>query len=196
MGDGKALQMGTSHELGQNFARAFDIQYLDDTGTQQLAWTTSWGVSTRMVGGLIMAHGDDRGLRLPPRLAPIQVVVMAVRDDADVIAARADAGRRAPGGRRAGPARRAGRGVGRAAGHRLGAQGRPGPAGARPPRPGRRGRSRWSTASAGTSRRCRWPASSMAVGDLLVASQAALLAEARVRRDEPDGGGRLAGGGP
>jgi len=84
--DGKALQMGTSHELGQNFAKAFDIQYLDASGTQQHAWTTSWGVSTRMVGGLIMAHGDDRGLRLPPRLAPIQVVVMAVRDDADVLA--------------------------------------------------------------------------------------------------------------
>ena len=84
MGDGKALQMGTSHELGQNFAKAFDIQYLDDQGAQQHAWTTSWGVSTRMVGGLIMAHGDDRGLRLPPRLAPIQVVVLAVRDDADV----------------------------------------------------------------------------------------------------------------
>ncbi|MEI7592863.1 MAG: proline--tRNA ligase [Actinomycetes bacterium] len=84
MGDGKALQMGTSHELGQNFAKAFDIKYLDDSGTQQHAWTTSWGVSTRMVGGLIMAHGDDRGLRLPPRLAPVQVVVLAVRDDPDV----------------------------------------------------------------------------------------------------------------
>jgi prolyl-tRNA synthetase len=87
MGDGKALQMGTSHELGQNFARAFDITYLDDTGTQQLAWTTSWGVSTRMVGGLIMGHGDDAGLRLPPRLAPVQVVVLAVRDEPDVLAA-------------------------------------------------------------------------------------------------------------
>ncbi len=86
MGDGKALQMGTSHELGQNFAKAFDIQYLDSAGVQQHAWTTSWGVSTRMVGGLIMGHGDDRGLRIPPRLAPIQVVVMAVRDDAEVIA--------------------------------------------------------------------------------------------------------------
>ncbi len=85
MGDGKALQMGTSHELGQNFAKAFDIQYLDAEGTQQYAWTTSWGVSTRMVGGLIMGHGDDRGLRLPPNLAPIQVVVMAVRDDPAVI---------------------------------------------------------------------------------------------------------------
>jgi prolyl-tRNA synthetase len=80
MGDGKALQMGTSHELGQNFSKAFDITYLDDQGVQQLAWTTSWGVSTRMVGGLIMAHGDDHGLRLPPRLAPTQVVVLLVRD--------------------------------------------------------------------------------------------------------------------
>ncbi len=85
MRDGKALQMGTSHELGQNFAKAFDIQYLDADGVQQHAWTTSWGVSTRMVGGLIMGHGDDRGLRLPPRLAPVQVVVMAVRDDAEVL---------------------------------------------------------------------------------------------------------------
>ncbi len=85
MGDGKALQMGTSHELGQNFAKAFDIRFLDAEGTQQFAWTTSWGVSTRMVGGLIMGHGDDRGLRLPPRLAPVQVVVLAVRDDAEVV---------------------------------------------------------------------------------------------------------------
>jgi len=81
MGDGKALQMGTSHELGQNFAEAFDISYLDDTGRRQLAWTTSWGVSTRMVGGLIMAHGDDQGLRLPPLLAPTQVVVLLIRDE-------------------------------------------------------------------------------------------------------------------
>ena len=86
MRDGKALQMGTSHELGQNFARAFDIAYQDESGTQQLAWTTSWGVSTRMVGGLIMGHGDDAGLRVPPRLAPIQVVVLAVRDDEEVLA--------------------------------------------------------------------------------------------------------------
>lgn len=85
MGDGKALQMGTSHELGQNFAKAFGISYLDETGVQQDAWTTSWGVSTRMVGGLIMSHGDDNGLRLPPRLAPIQVVVMALRDEDGVV---------------------------------------------------------------------------------------------------------------
>src|SRR4051794_12068208 len=81
MGDGKALQMGTSHELGQNFARVFDIKYLDDAGSQQLCWTTSWGVSTRMVGGLIMCHGDDDGLRLPPAVAPHQVVVLLVKDD-------------------------------------------------------------------------------------------------------------------
>jgi prolyl-tRNA synthetase len=81
MRDGKALQMGTSHELGQNFAEAFDITYLDDSGATQHCWTTSWGVSTRMVGGLIMSHGDDSGLRVPPRLAPIQVVVLLVRDE-------------------------------------------------------------------------------------------------------------------
>jgi prolyl-tRNA synthetase len=85
MGDGKALQMGTSHELGQNFARAFDILYLDDSGQQQHAWTTSWGVTTRMIGGLIMSHGDDAGLRLPPKVAPIQVVVMVVRDEGEVV---------------------------------------------------------------------------------------------------------------
>jgi prolyl-tRNA synthetase len=81
MRDGKALQMGTSHELGQNFAKAFGIDYLDADGALQHAWTTSWGVSTRMIGGLIMAHGDDDGIRVPPRLAPVQVVVMIVRDD-------------------------------------------------------------------------------------------------------------------
>ncbi|HEX6498933.1 MAG TPA: proline--tRNA ligase [Micromonosporaceae bacterium] len=79
MGDGKALQMGTSHELGQNFARAFEIDYLSADGRQELAWTTSWGSSTRMIGGLIMCHGDDNGLRVPPRLAPVQAYVMVVK---------------------------------------------------------------------------------------------------------------------
>ncbi len=91
MGDGKALQMGTSHELGQNFSRAFDISYQDRNGDQQLCWTTSWGVSTRMMGGLIMAHGDDAGLRVPPRLAAVQVAVVVVKDDDD--GAVGDAGR-------------------------------------------------------------------------------------------------------
>jgi prolyl-tRNA synthetase len=81
MRDGKALQMGTSHELGQNFARAFDITYLDADGEIRRCWTTSWGASSRMVGGLIMAHGDDAGLVIPPALAPIQVVVLLVKDE-------------------------------------------------------------------------------------------------------------------
>ncbi|NKY33865.1 proline--tRNA ligase [Nocardia speluncae] len=80
MRDGKALQMGTSHELGQNFAKAFNIGFTDAGGTQQHAWTTSWGTSTRMVGGLIMVHGDDNGLRLPPKLAPVQVQILIVKD--------------------------------------------------------------------------------------------------------------------
>jgi prolyl-tRNA synthetase len=79
MGDGKALQMGTSHELGQNFSRAFGIQFQDDSGGSEFAWQTSWGVSTRLVGALVMGHGDDAGLRLPPNLAPTQVMVLLVR---------------------------------------------------------------------------------------------------------------------
>ena len=89
MRDGKALQMGTSHELGQNFARAFDITYLSEQGRQELCWTTSWGSSTRMLGGLIMCHGDDNGLRVPPRLAPIQTLVMVVKDGEGVLEAAA-----------------------------------------------------------------------------------------------------------
>ncbi|MGI5350453.1 proline--tRNA ligase [Streptomyces sp. CA-250714] len=81
MGDGKALQLGTSHELGQNFARAFGTRYLSKDGRQEYVWQTSWGSTTRMVGALVMMHGDDNGLRIPPRLAPIQAVVVAVKDD-------------------------------------------------------------------------------------------------------------------
>ncbi|WP_018722138.1 proline--tRNA ligase [Salinispora fenicalii] len=80
MGDGKALQLGTSHELGQNFGRAFDISYTSAEGGREYAWTTSWGTSTRMLGGLIMCHGDDNGLRVPPKLAPVQAYVMVVKD--------------------------------------------------------------------------------------------------------------------
>jgi prolyl-tRNA synthetase len=86
-GDGKALQMGTSHELGQNFARAFDITYSSAAGTVEHAWTTSWGTSTRMLGGLIMCHGDDNGLRVPPRLAPVQAYVMGVKEGPGVVEA-------------------------------------------------------------------------------------------------------------
>ncbi|MEU8431675.1 proline--tRNA ligase [Streptomyces sp. NPDC029216] len=88
MGDGKALQMGTSHELGTNFAKAFNTSYLSKEGQQELVWQTSWGVSTRMVGGLIMSHGDDNGLRVPPRLAHVQVVVMAIKGDEAVAKVR------------------------------------------------------------------------------------------------------------
>jgi prolyl-tRNA synthetase len=97
MRDGKALQMGTSHHLGQNFARAFGITFSDEAGAQQLVYTTSWGVSARVVGGLVMAHGDDRGLRLPPRLAPQQVVVLAIKDETVEVAQRLVADLRAAG---------------------------------------------------------------------------------------------------
>ena len=78
MQDGKALQSGTSHNLGQNFAKAFDIDYLDRNNNQKYVWTTSWGVSTRMIGGLIMTHSDDDGLIIPPKIAPIQVVIVPI----------------------------------------------------------------------------------------------------------------------
>jgi len=78
MGDKKALQSGTSHFLGQNFAKAFEIKYLDKNNELQYVWTTSWGLSTRMIGGIIMVHGDDQGLRLPPKMAPIQVVIVPI----------------------------------------------------------------------------------------------------------------------
>jgi prolyl-tRNA synthetase len=84
MGDGKALQAGTSHNLGNNFAKSFDIQYLDSDGQRKYCATTSWGMSTRMIGGVIMVHGDKAGLIMPPRLAPHQVVIVPIwRNDAD-----------------------------------------------------------------------------------------------------------------
>ena len=87
MRDGRALQMGTSHELGQNFARAFGIQFSDRDGEARHVWQTSWGVSTRLLGAMIMVHGDDHGLRVPPRLAPIEVVVVVARAGEGVIEA-------------------------------------------------------------------------------------------------------------
>jgi prolyl-tRNA synthetase len=86
MRDGKALQLGTSHELGQNFAKAFDTRFLSKDSERELVWQTSWGTSTRMVGGLIMGHGDDHGLRVPPRLAAVQAVVLAIKGDEAVLA--------------------------------------------------------------------------------------------------------------
>ena len=78
MPDGKALQMGTSHFLGENFSKPFDVKYLDDNNTETFAWQTSWGVSWRLIGGMIMTHGDDKGLVLPPKIAPIQVVIIPI----------------------------------------------------------------------------------------------------------------------
>ncbi len=79
--DGKSIQFGTSHNLGQNFARAFEINFLDKDGERKVPWQTSWGVSTRMIGALIVAHGDDDGLVLPPPVAPIQVVIIPIGND-------------------------------------------------------------------------------------------------------------------
>jgi prolyl-tRNA synthetase len=78
MGDGRALQAGTSHNLGQNFAKAFDIKFQGRDKSVQYAWTTSWGVTTRLIGAVIMTHGDDSGLVLPPRVAPYQVVIVPI----------------------------------------------------------------------------------------------------------------------
>src|SRR5256885_2505953 len=78
MQDNKALQAGTSHNLGQNFAKAFNVQYQTAAGGLEHVWNTSWGVSTRMIGGLIMTHSDDNGLVCPPKLAPVQVVIVPI----------------------------------------------------------------------------------------------------------------------
>jgi prolyl-tRNA synthetase len=84
MQDNKALQAGTSHNLGQNFSKAFDLKFQSEAGTLEYAWNTSWGVSTRMIGGLVMTHGDDTGLRVPPLLAPIELVIVPIyRTDED-----------------------------------------------------------------------------------------------------------------
>lgn len=83
MQDGKALQSGTSHFLGQNFAKAFDVKFTDKEGKQDYVWATSWGVSTRLIGALIMAHSDDNGLVLPPKLAPYQVVIVPIYKNAE-----------------------------------------------------------------------------------------------------------------
>lgn len=83
MPDGKALQMGTSHFLGQNFSKPFNVKFLDKNNVENFAWQTSWGVSWRLIGALIMVHGDDKGLVLPPRVAPIQVVIVPIYYDVD-----------------------------------------------------------------------------------------------------------------
>ena len=78
MHDGRALQSGTSHYFGQNFTKAFEIKFQNKEGKEEYGYQTSWGISTRLLGGVIMAHGDDRGLKLPPKVAPIQVVIVPI----------------------------------------------------------------------------------------------------------------------
>jgi len=93
MPDGKALQMGTSHFLGQNFSKPFDVKYLDENNVETFAWQTSWGVSWRLIGGMIMIHGDDKGLVLPPKVAPIQVVIIPIyysNDDKEKVMQKAN----------------------------------------------------------------------------------------------------------
>ena len=90
MQDGKALQSGTSHFLGQNFAKAFDVKFINNNNEMEYVWATSWGVSTRLMGALIMTHSDDNGLVLPPRLAPIQVVIVPISKDAEGLKAISD----------------------------------------------------------------------------------------------------------
>jgi prolyl-tRNA synthetase len=94
MGDGKALQAGTSHNLGQNFAKAFEIRYLDKGGVLKHCWTTSWGLSTRFIGAIIMVHGDDQGLILPPHIAPFQAVIVPIYKTDDEKASVMDAARK------------------------------------------------------------------------------------------------------
>ena len=90
MQDGKALQAGTSHFLGQNFAKAFDVKFLNENNQEDFVWATSWGVSTRLIGGLIMTHSDDEGLVLPPKLAPTQVVIIPIPKPSAVISEAAE----------------------------------------------------------------------------------------------------------
>jgi prolyl-tRNA synthetase len=94
MQDGKALQAGTSHFLGQNFAKAFDVQFANAEGGRDYVWATSWGVSTRLMGALVMAHSDDEGLVLPPKLAPIQVVIVPIFKGEESVAPLLEAGNR------------------------------------------------------------------------------------------------------
>ena len=95
MQDGKALQSGTSHNLGQNFSKAFEVKYQTAAGDWNYCWQTSWGVSTRLVGALVMSHGDDNGVNFPPRLAPVQVVIVPIWKSDDQKASIAEAARRA-----------------------------------------------------------------------------------------------------
>ena len=183
MGDGKALQMGTSHELGQNFARPFDITFTNASGTLEYVWQTSWGVSTRLVGALVMGHGDDFGLRLPPALAPAQVVVLVVKDSPEVGAAAAALVAELDGGGPPGPPRRPHRHQLRPAQRGLGAQGRPRAGRGGPTRPGRGQRHRGHPPPAREAERRPSGAVAGTVAGILAAAGPELLAEATEARE-------------
>ena len=164
MRDGKALQAATSHYLGQGFPRAFDVRYTGRDGSDRHPYATSWGATTRLVGGLVMAHGDDRGLRLPPRVAPQQVVIVPDLPRGrrrGCAPGRRFRRRRPAGGRRSRPGRRSTRAAARIQVQRVGAEGRAAPHRDRRARPrDRRGhdrtpRHRREAADRASSRRCR-----------------------------------------
>lgn len=89
MQDGKSLQMGTAHDLSDNFARSFNVSFLDKTGSRKYAYQSSWGVSTRLIGGIVMAHGDDKGIILPPKIAPIQVIIIPISKNENAVIEKA-----------------------------------------------------------------------------------------------------------
>ena len=182
MGDGKALQMGTSHELGQNFARAFDITFLDAYGQLEYVWQTSWGVSTRLIGALVMGHGDDFGLRLPPALAPVQVVVLVVKD-APRSGRRPSPRAELPGG--GAPARLDARTDTPSDGASSTGNSRACPSGVEVdhPRPGRGQRHRGDPPPAGEAERRRWAPSPARWPAILATAGPELLAEATAARD-------------
>ena len=158
MRDGKALQAATSHYLGQGFARSFDVRYTGRDGSEQYPYATSWGATTRLVGGVVMAHGDDRGLRLPPRVAPQQVVIVPIfrADDARGRApGRRCRRRRAAGGGDSRPRRRSARVPARLQVQRVGAEGRAAPRRDRRRATSRRQRSPSRAATPATSSRSR-----------------------------------------
>ena len=184
MGDGRALQAGTSHNLGQNFAKAFDITFQARDKTVQHVWGTSWGVSTRLVGGVIMTHGDDSGLVLPPLVAPYQVVIVPIGRDnwRETVLPRAQRdsaelrGRRHP--RDARRARRSGRAGSSPSGSCAACR----CASRSARRTSRSPRSWWRGAIRARSRACRWTACAGRLRDLLDEIQKNLL---RARRAVP-----------
>ena len=209
MQDSKALQAGTSHFLGQNFAKAFDVKFQNKEGKLEYAWATSWGVSTRLVGGLIMTHSDDQGLVLPPRLAPIHAVIVPIFKTPEEKTKVLEAAQHA--GRRPSAICRSARMAELRAGEREGGRPRAISAGLQVQRVGAaaacrcasswgrrtwpRGRACWpgATCRARSRRRwaCRWTGAAKRVGEMLRAMQKDLFERARKFRDANTHRGRF-----